>query len=168
MSIELKDIYWAAGFLEGEGSFTKNGKASIAVHAPQKNIEPLMRLKRIFGGKIIPFKNQWGNIIYDWYTQSKLAASIAMTLYILMSEKRRDQIKRALLAWYKTGLAWGDRTHCPHGHEYNQKNTYVHPKTGHRICRTCNAAWQRIHKKYYQEYGKNYRKEKNSACRTIA
>lgn len=29
-------------------------------------------------------------------------------------------------------------THCPHGHEYVEENIYRNPKTGHRMCRTCN------------------------------
>lgn len=27
---------------------------------------------------------------------------------------------------------------CPSGHVYDETNTYVNPKTGHRYCRTCN------------------------------
>jgi hypothetical protein len=30
-----------------------------------------------------------------------------------------------------------NRTHCPHGHEYTAKNTYIKPRTGHRECRVC-------------------------------
>jgi len=29
------------------------------------------------------------------------------------------------------------KTHCPDRHEYTEANTYVHPVTGHRSCRTC-------------------------------
>lgn len=29
------------------------------------------------------------------------------------------------------------KTHCPHGHPYDEANTYVQPSTGHRSCRTC-------------------------------
>lgn len=28
-------------------------------------------------------------------------------------------------------------THCPAGHPYSEENTYVAPKSGERICRTC-------------------------------
>lgn len=28
-------------------------------------------------------------------------------------------------------------THCPAGHEYNDENTHIDPKTGHRFCRPC-------------------------------
>ena len=31
---------------------------------------------------------------------------------------------------------FGDRTHCPRGHEYDEANTYIGP-TGGRRCRTC-------------------------------
>lgn len=30
-------------------------------------------------------------------------------------------------------------THCPQGHPYDDANTYVVPKSGHRQCRTCRA-----------------------------
>lgn len=43
-------------------------------------------------------------------------------------------------------------THCPHGHEYTESNTYLIPSTGHRICRACvkarnkgNANFTRTH-----------------------
>lgn len=41
------------------------------------------------------------------------------------------------------------RTHCPHGHAYDEKNTYRRIN-GHRVCRECNrirmaATWARQH-----------------------
>lgn len=30
-----------------------------------------------------------------------------------------------------------EQTHCKHGHAFSEKNTYVNPKNGHRVCRTC-------------------------------
>ncbi|HEV2123202.1 MAG TPA: HNH endonuclease signature motif containing protein [Chloroflexota bacterium] len=30
-------------------------------------------------------------------------------------------------------------THCPRGHAYDEANSYIHPKTGLRSCRTCSA-----------------------------
>lgn len=32
------------------------------------------------------------------------------------------------------------KTHCPRGHAYDAENTYVHPATGDRSCRTCRRA----------------------------
>lgn len=31
------------------------------------------------------------------------------------------------------------KTHCPRGHEYNNDNTYIKPRSGARACRTCRA-----------------------------
>ena len=33
-----------------------------------------------------------------------------------------------------------EKTHCVHGHEFTEANTYVEPGTGRRHCRTCRAA----------------------------
>jgi hypothetical protein len=46
-----EEIAWAAGFLEGEGSFTWQGKY-FKISAVQVDNEPLRRLLRYFGGSI--------------------------------------------------------------------------------------------------------------------
>lgn len=35
------------------------------------------------------------------------------------------------------------KTHCKRGHAYDAANTYVLPKSGSRVCRTCQAARKR-------------------------
>ena len=42
------------------------------------------------------------------------------------------------------------KTHCPHGHPYNEMNTYIHPKTGKRQCRVCRL----FHKRQSYRRGK--------------
>lgn len=32
---------------------------------------------------------------------------------------------------------WGQKTHCPRGHEYTEANTYYSPEKRHRWCRQC-------------------------------
>lgn len=51
----------------------------------------------------------------------------------------RDRTRRNALANRLPGTrgAWKSRTHCPHGHAYDEENTYIRPKTGHRVCRAC-------------------------------
>lgn len=39
-------------------------------------------------------------------------------------------------------LGNGSKTHCPSGHAYDAINTYTSPR-GHRMCRTCKAAYLR-------------------------
>src|SRR3990167_4926258 len=51
VSPSMKDLHWAAGFIEGEGSFMKHGN-SVTVCAAQVQLEPLERLQQFFGGRL--------------------------------------------------------------------------------------------------------------------
>lgn len=46
----------------------------------------------------------------------------------------------------ETGSNMSSRTHCPKGHEYDERNTYVSP-SGSRGCRVCRNAAAKKHKK---------------------
>jgi hypothetical protein len=39
--------------------------------------------------------------------------------------------------------ATAQRTHCPHGHPYDEENTYHRPGSGHRVCRACSREAKR-------------------------
>lgn len=38
----------------------------------------------------------------------------------------------------------GSKDACPRGHPYDTKNTYTHPRTGHRKCRACRRLDMRL------------------------
>lgn len=95
-----RELAWAAGFLEGEGSF--NLKCS-RVGAPQVEREPLERLHRLFGGRICPkpvgAARRLGIRAQDawyWYVNGPRARGVMLTLYTLLSTKRRAQIRASL------------------------------------------------------------------------
>lgn len=96
---DTKDLYWAAGFLEGEGSF-RGGEGDSKVVAAQVQKEPLERLKTLFGGSLYlelkNNKNSKHKDIWWWKTYGARARGIMMTLYSLMSPRRQAQIKSAL------------------------------------------------------------------------
>lgn len=138
--ISLNDIRWAAGFLEGEGNFGFYSK-HLRVAATQVQKEPLERLKRMFGGPIKPkhqSKNPRASRAWRWTFSNTKGVSLMMTLYDLMSTKRKAQISAALKAWKSIPRRPQYRTHCPKGHTYSVSNTYAR-KNGGRLCRKCCA-----------------------------
>lgn len=49
----------------------------------------------------------------------------------------RERFARTRGTGAGTGGTHRARTHCPKGHPYDEVNTYRHPKTGNRDCKTC-------------------------------
>jgi hypothetical protein len=92
----LLDIAWAAGFLEGEGSFERTG-SSHRVRAGQVQREPLERLQAMFGGAIKPqVRRRSHQQAFMWNVGGANARGVAMTVYTLVSEFRRSQIRAML------------------------------------------------------------------------
>jgi hypothetical protein len=118
-----RELYWAAGFLEGEGTFyamARNGSkgqpitAACRVSASQVHTDPLVRLLVNFGGRIDyvdnsrqknqGFHGESPQNIYVWSCEGGRARGIAMTMYKLMSPKTQGRIYKML----KTGPATMD------------------------------------------------------------
>jgi hypothetical protein len=93
----VRDITWAAGFLEGEGSF-KNTVTTSQVRAAQVQREPLERLQALFGGSISlrHDKRPTNSPIYVWSVSGTRARGVLLTLFTLMSPKRKEQIRKGL------------------------------------------------------------------------
>lgn len=95
----LNELAWAAGFLEGEGSFSRTQRNHMRVCAEQTTTEPLDRLLRLFGGSLHTGKKRsekW-NICHSWYVTSDRARGVVLTLYQFMSPRRRLQIRQMLM-----------------------------------------------------------------------
>jgi hypothetical protein len=133
--LQVTDINWIAGFLEGEGSFVKT-KGSIALQAVQARPELMDKLKFLLGGTTC-ISHQYGRDYYRWTLVGSNAAGLMMTLYSLMSSYRKGQIKKALQFWRSKKPANKFRTQCPQGHGYTQENTRI--VNGSRICKQCEA-----------------------------
>ena len=50
------DYAWAAGFYEGEGSIVFTGNSGLVLSIAQVTEEPLLKMQKLFGGKIKPKK----------------------------------------------------------------------------------------------------------------
>ena len=137
MSMAMRDLYWTAGFLEGDGSFLFGKHEQLQVTAAQVQKWPLERLQRLYGGSISghqPENPKW-SFVYRWILTGPTAAGLMMTLYSLMSEHRRGQIKQALAGWKTKPVSNGMKPACPQGHAYTEENTRLY--RGSRRCRSC-------------------------------
>jgi len=153
--IATTDIYWAAGFLDGEGAFIKperyaRGRSGLVVSASQSGRELLERLQRLFGGSIsLAFKagqHTHKRDHFHWRIRGMHGAALMMTLYPLLSSRRREQIRSALAIWRTQRVANRDRTGCRQGHPYDARE-----RNGGRVCTVCRTARRR---KRYQLLGK--------------
>ena len=97
----LRDLFWAAGFLEGEGSFSKGPLGGPCVSAGQVQKEPLERLEKMFGGSIVQRQTKGFSLkpIWIWSLRAHRSIQVMMTLYTLMSPRRKGQIEIVLNAW---------------------------------------------------------------------
>jgi len=112
------DLYWAAGFLEGEGCFSHGSDGTESVLASQVQREPLERLVAFFGGTI-KLRPQYDSDLegaiqagihsrqplHTWRVTGGRARGVMLTLFALLSPKRKTEVLKALAAKYrrKTG-----------------------------------------------------------------
>ncbi len=100
--VKRDDIMWAAGFLEGEGCFQSTRNTAL-ITATQVQESPLLKLNSVFGGKIRFFsrRNPSGCVTnyYRWELYGAAAVGMMMTLFSLMSPKRRSAIETAIHRW---------------------------------------------------------------------
>lgn len=98
----MMQLGWAAGFIEGEGTFAGHRKTCrcerITVNQVQK--EPLERLASYLGGSILSRQRHHsqpiGQPYWTWQATGPRARGIMMSIYPLMSPKRKEQIRKAL------------------------------------------------------------------------
>lgn len=149
MDIDINNLHWIAGFLEGEGCFarTKNKEkfGSIAIQANQVQKEPLERLQKFVGcGNIHKYNHKKDKVnqndYYRWQVCGPNAESLMKLIYVLMSPKRQAKIKECL-DWYTTrpkrNYVRFKSTHCRRGHPFSEGNTYIYPDGSRRGCEIC-------------------------------
>ena len=148
LKVTLRDLEWAAGFLEGEGSFLcGKTKSQIQVTAAQVQRWPLEKIQNMFGGGISLNEETRKNRqpCHHWHTTDARAAGICMTLYPLMSPRRQKQIVAALDRWKAKPFRRGENARtCLNGHPWSEESTYLW--NGKRLCRTCRSYQEQVRK----------------------
>lgn len=92
----VRDLEWAAGFIEGEGSFFTSRIEVGQVHKP-----PVERLQQLFGGSLVARKasNPKHSDFWCWRACGARGRGVMMTLYTLLSPKRQSQIRKVMETW---------------------------------------------------------------------
>ena len=103
--MKISDLHWIAGFIEGDGSFAMQGKNRSTVNVQINQVQrwPLEKLIELVGG-YIGNTTQIGGFAnsqpyYRWAISGYKGAGLMMTIYSLMSPKRKAQIKENLKIW---------------------------------------------------------------------
>jgi len=87
------DFIWAAGIYEGEGNINGRGYHGTCVRVSQKDTWILERLRALFGGSVSGRRDG----CRQWSVSGARARGFAMSVYGLLSPRRQEQIRGALL-----------------------------------------------------------------------
>ena len=121
-----RDIAWAAGLFEGEGSFGTRPQG-ITASITMTDRDVIDRFSALF-----PFGTRYERILpsgktaYRWcVTKQSAAAGLMMTLYALMGSRRQSKIRECLAAWRARPLPKRMWTVCKHGHPLAGENLRI-------------------------------------------
>lgn len=155
--MDIKNIYWLAGLLEGEGYFASR-KSKDVYYCPVISIQMtdsdiIYRAKSIMGGtasvtSYIP-SNEKYKVKYTYSIQGDLAIQWMMTLYPLLGDRRKAKVKEVILSWknYQRGNRSNHSEYCLKGHHISGENMYLYTKDGreYRSCRTCRSHYNKTY-----------------------
>src|SRR4029077_16761725 len=100
--IPIKEIYWAAGIIEGEGCFALRRGCDLVIEVCMTDADIIKKLFRIFGIGTIRYERKLpsGKTAYSWRVSNQgHCAGLMMTLLPIMGKRRADKITDCLAAW---------------------------------------------------------------------
>lgn len=165
MPITVKEIYWLAGLLDGEGCFSETAGARLLtgrgptslVQLTMTDRDTVQRAAHLLGYpgqlKLIhkkpPRKVQWA-----FRLVGRRAVGTMMTIYSLMSDRRQARIRELLRHWRLR--PWkshgGDHRTCRCGKSFIVKSKGPNDWTTGRLCHRC---WlnHKAHLKRLRDWG---------------
>lgn len=114
--MEVQELHWLAGLLEGEGSFCKGPPSApnrpvVSLHMTDLDI--VERVSKIFGRKLWKCKRQKEHHkeSYRVAITGKRAVELMKVLEPLMGARRKEQIRNAVLSYDDTAFQkkWENR-----------------------------------------------------------
>lgn len=148
-------LEWLAGLWEGEGCFTmtkSQGRIRPCATLAMVDEDIIRRAQRVGGtGTVASCGTPKGGRqeVWRWSSYGYQAVALALRLYPYLGSRRKSRISEILGAWMSQPQPRNhqrEKTHCRHGHPYDEANTYHYVKDGvvvGRLCRTCRLAESR-------------------------
>lgn len=135
--ISTKDLYWIAGILEGEGSFTVAAKIKPRITLNMTDKDIVERVRNILDQNQVVHKyypkGQIGyKPIYNIDMTGPKAAGWMLTLFSIMGKRRQTRIKDIFSNWLL--IKPKDKTRCKRGHTFSTINN-----RGNSVCGVCKS-----------------------------
>lgn len=101
MSLQSNKIYWLAGLLEGEGNFGLAQEKYPRIQLKMTDLDTIQKARDIMNSSnnIHNTRMKSGELAYIVVITGQKAAEWMMTIYILMSARRREKIREVLQVW---------------------------------------------------------------------
>ena len=148
------EVVWAAGFLEGEGTFgyyrqSKSTMGTPTVAVGQNDPEPIERLQRVFPQfrYVSTHLTSAGNVHHTARCAGAGAAMVMVEVLPYMSTRRSVAIAAALAQFEQDEqVRIRKREFCPHGHrgEFGFRKTGADRQS--RYCKACQREYMRTGK----------------------
>lgn len=132
------DLMWAAGFLEGEGSFTiSKDRKRPRITAGQVKKAPLETLQRVFGcGRLYLKQREEVSDVWEFsiYTPKEVV-EVGRKLLPLMHERRKEQLREVLRVaeTTKSHKRWLGREEARAIYKLTEKGDLTHKEIGERF-----------------------------------
>lgn len=143
------DIAWAAGLFEGEGcicvTVDRYRRPRVVMSMGMTDFDVVMRFHAVIGtGATFVRKRQdpKHNEMLVWQVSGNRSEPPIRLLLPWFGVRRKAKAMEALEAIAQLGPWNGEKTHCNHGHPYDEANT-IRNANGSRACRICTAVWNK-------------------------
>ena len=117
--MEIKDIAWVAGLLEGEGCFGYSNGSPL-VQLGMTDFDVVAKLRNIISPKSLITDHRHSDpTCKDVYTVRLFGSSAIqwmMTIYPFMGSRRRGRIKEIVTNWVNNGRKVHGSNYCKNGH----------------------------------------------------
>ena len=160
--IDLVEIAWIAGLLEGEGSFLNVSGRGLEIHVQMTDKDIVERAARTLGSNRLYEYQPNGNRkhVYSTRVSGYRAAAWMLTVYSFMGERRKEAIHQTIIEWKKSP----NNPRGMRGEKLPEIYSTCHPKRPRyfkMLCRQC------CNQMYYDRAGRKKKRKRLQSLRCV-